>query len=209
MTSYFASVNNMKKLTLNRKEIIDEDITSLAQYQEGWCPPNFMSWDKEAGTTKYKLYSYLAKQVGGKMVLDIGTLFGGSALALSTSDKNVISYDLMSIETHQPGALDKNNIILRVADFMEDEIEYDLVDLIVIDVDPHDGLQEPPMIEFLVDMGFKGLIILDDIHLSPEMEQMWNNFEYEKHDATEVGHFSGTGILNIGNKFELDFVSGE
>jgi len=201
----------MTLLTINRKEILDEDITGLAKYQEGWCKPNFMSWDKEAGTTEYKLYSYLAQQVGGIYILDIGTLFGGSALALSTSQQNVVSYDLMSIETHQPGALEKDNIELIVGNFMEERWHWDYrqIELIVIDVDPHDGLQEPPMVEFIVNQGFEGLILLDDIHLSPEMEQMWNNFEYEKHDATEIGHFSGTGILNIGVKFELDFVYGE
>src|ERR1017187_6201424 len=129
-----------------------------------------MSWDKEAGHTEYKLYSYLAQQVGGIYILDIGTLFGGSALALSTSDKTVVSYDLMSIETHEPGALKKDNICLLVRDFMDDDNNYSAIDLIVIDVDPHDGLQEPPMIEFIVNQGFEGLILLDDIHLSPDME---------------------------------------
>ena len=200
----------MKTLTIDRKKIIDEDITGLAKYQSGWCPTNFMSWDKEAGATEYKLYSYLAKQVGGIFILDIGTLFGGSALALSNDPRKVIiSYDLMKIETHEPGALEKDDVILRVANFMEDDIEYEFCDLIVIDVDPHDGLQEPPMVQHIIDHGFEGLIILDDIHLSPAMEQMWNNFEYEKYDATEIGHFSGTGILNIGQKFELDFIVGE
>ena len=41
------------------------------------------------------------------------------------------------------------------------------------------------------------------------MNEMWDNFEYEKYDATEVGHFSGTGILNIGNKYELEFIIGD
>ena len=200
----------MRKLTIDRKKILDEDITGLAIYQEGWCPPDFMSWDKEAGQTEYKLYSHLAKQVGGIFILDIGTLFGGSALSLSNDPRKVvISYDLMKIETHEPGALEKDDVILRVANFLEDDIEYDLCELIVIDVDPHDGLQEPPMVQHIIDHGFEGLIILDDIHLSSEMEQMWNNFEHEKYDATEIGHFSGTGILNIGQKFELDFVFGE
>ncbi len=205
----------MKTLTLNRKEILDMDITGLAKYQEGWCHPNFMSWDKEAGQTEYKLYAYLSYILpnpysGRPFILDIGTLFGGSALALSyNTDSFVYSYDLMSIETHEPGNFDKDNIRLIVGNFLEDDINYKNVDLIVIDVDPHDGLQEPPMIEHIINKGYEGLIILDDIHLSPEMENMWNNFEYEKHDATEIGHFSGTGILNIGQKYELDFVYGE
>jgi hypothetical protein len=205
----------MKTLTLNRKEIIDTDITGLSKYQEGWCKPNFMSWDKEAGQTEYKLYAYLSMILpssgyGRPYILDIGTLFGGSALALSYNpDSFVSSYDLMRIETHIPGNFEKDNIRLIVGNFLQDDINYSEVDLIVIDVDPHDGLQEPPMVEHIVQQGYEGLILLDDIHLSSEMENMWNNFEYEKHDATEIGHFSGTGILNIGNKFELDFVFGE
>ena len=201
----------MRTLTINRKEILEEDITGLAKYQEGWCKPNFMSWDKEAGVTEYKLYSYLSYEMPwSSVILDIGTLFGGSALALSSNPyQEVLSYDLMNIETHEEGALNKVNIELRVANFMETDIDYNNVHLIVIDIDPHDGLQEPPMVEFIVNQGFEGLILLDDIHLSPDMEQMWNNFGYEKHDATEIGHFSGTGILNIGMKFELDFVYGE
>ncbi len=35
---------------------------------------------------------------------------------------------------------------------MEDEtINYDEIDLMTLDVDPHDGVQEPPMIEFLME----------------------------------------------------------
>ena len=200
----------MKKLIINKNLIENEDITYLAKYQESWCKPDFMSWHKQAGQTEYKLYSYLAKLVGGVYILDIGTLFGGSALALSAaSDLLVISYDLMKIETHEPGALKKDNIELRVANFLENNIDYQYCNLIVIDVDPHDGLQEPPMVEFIIKQGFAGLIILDDIHLNSAMNEMWDNFKYEKYDATEVGHFSGTGLLNIGNKFELEFIKGE
>jgi predicted O-methyltransferase YrrM len=204
------STKIIEKLTINKSAIEDEDITELAKYQESWCKPNFMPWDKEAGDTEYKLYSYLSKLINSPYVLDIGTLFGGSALALSANSKSLVySYDLMSIETHEPGNFFKDNVTLFVGNFMNDLLDYKNINLIVIDVDPHDGLQEPPMVEFIVDKGFKGLILLDDIHLNSAMNEMWDNFEYEKYDATEVGHFSGTGILNIGNKYELEFVKGE
>ena len=200
----------MKKLTLNKNAIENEDIRWLATYQESWCKPDFMSWHKEAGDTEYKLYSYLSKMINSPYVLDIGTLFGGSALALSANGPSMVySYDLMSIETHEPGNFEKDNVTLFVGNFMNDLLDYKNIDLIVIDVDPHDGLQEPPMVEFIINQGFEGLILLDDIHLNSAMNEMWDNFEYEKYDATEVGHFSGTGILNIGNKYELEFIIGD
>ena len=105
--------------------------------------------------------------------------------------------------------LKKNNIELRIGNFMEDDIDYSKIDLILIDVDPHDGLQEPPMIEYLVNIGWEGLLLLDDIMFAqyPVMQKMWYNLPYEKYDITEVGHYSGTGLLNIGNKFELQFIA--
>ncbi len=199
----------MKKITINRKEILDEDITGLSKYQEGWCDPSYISWNQPAGHTEYKLYSYLSKKVNSPIILDIGTLFGGSALALSANDKSkVISYDLVELSTHEH--LIKNNIEFRVGNFMEDDYDYSKISLIVIDVEPHDGTLEPPMIEHVVSQGFKGLILLDDISsMFPGMPEMWDSLPYEKYNVTEIGHFSGTGILNIGQKYELDFVFGE
>ena len=202
----------MKKIIINKSAIEKEDISPLSIYQESWCKPSFMDWEKPAGHTCYHLYSYLAKQFKNSTFLDVGTLFGGSALALSIEpSNNVISYDIISIETHQPGALKKDNIELRVANFMEDDIDYKNIPLIVIDVDPHDGKQEPPMIEFLVEKGWEGLLLLDDIMYQqyPAMTKMWYELPYEKYDLTEIGHYSGTGLINIGKKFELEFIQGE
>ena len=199
----------MKKLVINKKLVEEQPIAHLAKYQEKWCKPSFMSWDQPAGHTEYHLYAYLSHLVNNTSILDIGTLFGGSALALSDNHNNsVISYDLMSIETHIPGNFEKENIVLEVRNFMEDDLDYSNVDFILIDVDPHDGKQEPPMIQFLVDKGFEGLILLDDI-LLPGITPMWNSLEYEKYNVTEIGHYSGTGILNIGKKFELEFIKGD
>jgi len=36
------------------------------------------------------------------------------------------------------------------------------------------------------------------------MNNWWNELQYEKYDVSDVGHFSGTGILNIGDKFTIE-----
>jgi hypothetical protein len=43
--------------------------------------------------------------------------------------------------------------------------------------------------------GYRGIVILDDIHLNDHMNTFWNNITQKKHDVTNVGHFSGTGII--------------
>ena len=196
----------MIKITINKKDIEQENVSHLASYQVGWSPFELM-WDQPAGVTEFKLYSYLANKFENTNILDVGTLFGGSALAFSNSNNHVISYDIVHLVTHDN--LKKDNIELRIGNFMEDDIDYSKIDLILIDVDPHDGLQEPPMIDYLINIGWKGLLLLDDIMYQayPVMQKMWYDLPYEKYDMTPVGHFSGTGLLNIGNKFELEFIA--
>ena len=194
------------KLLIDKEAVRTEDIGYLDKYQEGWCPDNFVaSWSQSAGHTEYKLYSYLSKLIpDNSIILDIGTYYGGSALALSANPtQTVLSYDIEQFSTHDN--LKKDNIQLFIKNFMEEDYNWNNIHLIMIDVSPHDGLQEPPMIDYIINQGFEGLIILDDISdMFPGMLTMWDSLPYEKYQVTDIGHFSGTGILNIGNKFEIE-----
>eukprot|EP00756_Hemistasia_phaeocysticola_P065282 Hpha_TRINITY_DN8448_c0_g1::TRINITY_DN8448_c0_g1_i1::g.34563::m.34563 len=65
-------------------------------------------------------------------------------------------------------------------------------------------------IEFMDTNHYKGVMILDDIHLNSEMERFWQ-FLVKKYgprraiDITPIGHFSGTGILDFcGNTRFID-----
>lgn len=154
-----------------------------------------VNFDANPGTEAYKLYAYLSKKFNGGVILDIGTRFGNSALCLSHNAKNhVISYNIV-----EEGASDieKKNITWKIADFTQDSIDYSKVKLILIDVDPHDGRKEPKMISHIVKSGYKGLILLDDIKKGGSMQSMWNSITHPKKDITNVGHVSGTGILEI------------
>ena len=54
------------------------------------------------------------------------------------------------------------------------------------------------MIEFLLEKGWTGVIILDDIYKGCQMQDFWNELSipgWTKIDVSELGHSSGTGIL--------------
>jgi hypothetical protein len=67
--------------------------------------------------------------------------------------------------------------------------------LILLDIDPHDGIQETVFTNKLANINYKGFIICDDIHLNIGMRNWWNSLNVEKYDLTDIGHMSGTGML--------------
>ena len=158
-----------------------------------------------AGQSEYRLYAWLSSQFNNSVILDVGTRTGGSALALSYNDSNqVISYDLMEQGASQ---IQKENITFKIQDFREDDtLDWKRISIIMIDVDPHDGVQEVEMMEFLKEKNWKGIMLLDDIGPGwPEVQDMWDAIEEPKIDVTEVGHMSGTGLVNFGSKLDIDW----
>jgi hypothetical protein len=190
-------------ITISTSGVKDFDLSDLQEYHQFSDEWFEGVWVLPAGITEYLLYAYLSHQVFGATILDIGTRSGGSAIALSSNPLNkVISFDIVEWPSYTQ--LHKDNIELRIGNFMEDNIDYRRVDIIMIDVDPHDGLQEPPMLQFLLDKGWSGLLLLDDIGPPwPAIQSWWNSLPYEKYDLTDIGHWSGTGLVNIGDKFKI------
>ena len=73
-----------------------------------------------------------------------------------------------------------------------------------MDVDPHNGKIEYEFYNYLKSINFKGLLICDDVWFFKEMR---DNFWYkipneEKLDISKYGHWSGTGLINFGEKIE-------
>ena len=197
----------MPNSTLTKKTIrIDKDAVralDVSALEEQSINPN--DW-LTAGQSEYRLYAWLSSQFENTTILDVGTRTGGSALALSYNDKNqVISYDL--VEQGASSAIKKENITFKIQDFREDEtLDWDNISIIMIDVDPHDGVQEVEMMEFLKEKGWKGIMLLDDIGPGwPEVQDMWDAIEEPKIDVTPVGHMSGTGLVNFGSKHNIDW----
>ena len=42
--------------------------------------------------------------------------------------------------------------------------------------------------------------MLDDIKLNTGMYDFWNNIEEEKYDLSDIGHETGTGLVNLSDE---------
>ena len=149
--------------------------------------------DNIAGIVPYRLYAHLSTLFDDGVILDIGTLYGSSALALSYNTKNhVKSYDLAE-KSKIAQKMARENIDWNIMDFRKDEsIEWDKVKMIVVDTD-HTGEQEIEFMKFLIGKDWKGIMCFDDIHLNRAMIDFWECFEDDiKADLTELGH----GVFN-------------
>ena len=194
----------MRKVTKKTIQIDKDAIRDLDVSQLESISLNKNDW-LSAGQSEYRLYSWLSTQFDKSIILDVGTRTGGSALALSYNENNkVISYDLQEQGASQ---IQRDNIEFKIQDFREDDsLNWDHVSIIMLDVDPHDGVQEEEMMEFLEDKGWKGILLLDDIGPQwPEVEDLWNRITYPKLDVTEVGHMSGTGLVNFDEKHVIEW----
>jgi len=193
-----------QQIIISKQKVRDYDLTNLASWN-GYSP-EYAAWTEPAGRSEFRLYAYLSEKVNYTTILEVGTRHGGSTVALSANPSNdVITYDIIHWDTHD--MLDKINIQAHIGNFMEDNIDYTDISIVMIDVDPHDGLQEPPMLQFLLDQEWSGLLLLDDIGpLWPAIQAWWDSLPYEKYDLTDIGHYSGTGLVNIGNKFTISVV---
>ena len=190
-----------KTIKLDKDAIKTLDVSHLAEQSL-----NKNDW-LTAGQSEYRLYAWLSTQFNNTPILDVGTRTGGSALALSYNNKNkVISYDL--VEQGASSGIKKDNVEFKIQDFREDDtLDYDNISIIMIDVDPHDGTAEEEMFEYLEDKGWKGLVLLDDIGPQwPEIEDFWNRITYPKINVTEIGHMSGTGLVNFDGKHSIDWL---
>ena len=130
-------------------------------------------------------------------MVDVGTLFGSSALALSHNpDVRVVSYDIKNHIPPHAKIRDVSNLAFRIKDGVKPVPEFVRdTRVICLDIDPHDGVQEKAFFDALVEHGYRGMVVCDDIHLNPAMEGWWNSVEQRKEDRTADGHWSGTGIV--------------
>lgn len=147
----------------------------------------------EAGREHYKLLAWFGHQYEGIQITEIGTLWGGSAMALAHNTKNkVLTYDI--IEGFGIARL-PFNVEARIITH-ETTPYHAIMDSSLIFYDAsHNGKEEQEFLDELIKRNWKGIIIFDDIHFNPEMEAFWTNIVHRKEDWTDIGHFSGTGIV--------------
>ena len=169
------------------KKIKDIDMNFVRQYLP-FEIYKLMNRDDE----HYKLLAYFASLYDNTTIYDLGSYRGHSGIALASNPNNqIISYDIGYFLEY---ARQPSNVEWRIGNFYRDK-ELSNSPLIMMDLDPHDGLQEALVFNYLENKEYKGTVILDDIHLNEDMEKFWQNIKQDKVDATKYGHHSGTGIV--------------
>jgi len=163
-------------------------------YDEVKHTPDGALFLQPPGYQHYHLLAYITSMLpDGSKVLEIGTRTGESAAAMKIGNPsiNLTTCDLDDVMTPRL----KNDIDFRQCNGLDLIEEFKDAPFIFIDVDPHDGVQERVMIQKLKDVGFKGILMLDDINLNNDMKIFWNEIDYTKMDVSQIGHYSGTGIV--------------
>jgi predicted O-methyltransferase YrrM len=189
-------------IALTKQEINQIDLTHLAHFLQ-WNPSYQKYFVQEAGKEPYKLIAFLSKMIGG-VAVDMGTLYGSSALALSYNEQTQI----MTLDTkqHIPNAQDlvtplkRPNVRMIVASCQTVIPHAAKANLVLLDIDAHLTTEIKKVIHELAYHNFKGILVLDNINLNDDMKSLWGNVCKEVTncktiDATLVGHHTGTGII--------------
>ena len=146
----------------------DHDVS----FMERWYPfeyshhkinkPTYCNDGHEHGE-HYKLLGFLSTLFEGRNIIDGGSRTGMSALALGANKRNFIrSYDLIEVSPAYKN--DYPNISFFQKDLLTESPEILLNSpLIFLDLDPHDGVQETRFFDILRNIGYRGIVILDDI----------------------------------------------
>jgi hypothetical protein len=184
-----------------------------------------------AGREHYTLLEYMTATYGDcRHVVDIGTRFVASSLALGSHETEVWTFDLprsterilafrgkTEAEWKQQVKAAKVDIKLHNLDLIKvsdaEFRKYMSTWLIMLDTHhkPYTIPFEREWMDRLVKMAdFKGLVLLDDIHHNAEMKRWWNELKekanewgYTTYDLTSVGHVSGTGLLDFSGRVKI------
>jgi hypothetical protein len=194
----------MSEININLEEINSLDfnnifmnINSNEEYSNYFFSPS--------GKEHYRLLSYLSTKFNNSNIIDIGTLHGHSAYALSYNKSNVVhTFDIKDFVNNE---IIKNteNIKYHFDDLFNEKIQMNWITFIlncpfiVLDVCPHNGEMEIAFFRFLQKIDYQGLIFFDDIHHFEDMrEKFWKLVpENIKYDVTRYGHWSGSGLVSF------------
>ena len=169
----------------------------------------------------HAILDHLSTYFNDSIIIDMGTHTGNRAAALSYNKSNkVYTFDITP--TEEAAELFKEdqykNIIYIIGNCIENnwygqplgpfstnlseplksEREIFLSSkLIFLDIDPHDGVQEPQVLDFLITNDWKVIMVCDDIgHQHPPMHDWWQSIELPTYTIrNKYAAFKGTGVV--------------
>ena len=171
----------------------------------------------------YAILVHLSTYFTDSVIVDLGTNRGGSAAALSYNKSNeVYTFDIAindeatslfeqyenitylignCIENNWHGQPQINPPGLRIRPLKSEKEIFLSSELIFLDIDPHDGVQEPQVLDFLITNDWKGIMVCDDIgghsnNFHPRMRDWWNSIELATYNiVNKYASDTGTGII--------------
>lgn len=142
----------------------------------------------------YRLLTYLSNKINESTLIDIGTLKGSSALALSNNKSNTVYSFNLSNELQLNES--PSNIQFIIDDIMNEQYKEIIINSKIILLDTfHDGSFENVFYNYLKGINYRGVLLLDDIKLNQEMVEFWNSINIDKEDISHIGHITGTGVV--------------
>ncbi len=206
------------KIEIDYQKVLDTNIDFLLKYYKNTGHiENSVTQNTAPLVNPYKLLTYLSFQFNNVVIIDLGTHNGLSALCLAQNRSNtVLTYDMQ-----KPGSKDSGTKEIYLSEFQDKDLPYlqDYPNIIPIIKDvlkeddsvflrsplisldiSHNGKDEIKFTDKLAKMDYKGYVLCDDTitDLFP-LKKWFDGLDVEKYDVTEVGHVTGTGILNYHN----------
>lgn len=184
----------------------------------------------DAGEEHYAFLNYMSSTYGDcRHFTDIGTRYVTSSLALGSNRKSPVwTFDLPDSKERKAAFRGKTEEEWQkqVRKNAEVDITFHNLDLMKVSdlelkkylgtwfvmLDTHHLPDTVPFerefFQRMLDVSFKGILLLDDIHLNKEMKRWWKELQdnsekgglFKTYDVTKVGHYSGTGLVDFSGK---------
>lgn len=214
----YGKINDMSKAPLER--VKDYTAERYTQYLLG-----------PAGKEHYNFLNFISMTYGDcRHLMDIGTGYVTSALAMGSNQKSPAwTFDLPdSTERHEAFRGESEEEWQKKVQGVGVDIKFHNLDLMKLSdtelkkyigtwfimLDTHHLPDTVPFerefFQRLLDLGFTGILGLDDIHLNDEMKNWWKEVQdnamkggYTTYDLTTVGHDTGTGLVDFSGKVTI------
>lgn len=182
-------------ITLTTEDIAKIDLSPFARF----VPPKYhFFFLGQPGIAPYKLLAYFSTLFKTQVLVEIGVHNGWGSLAMSYNEDNcVVGYDIDLGPLNRAIEEERPNVLFHEGIAHEMDPEIILASPFVHFDAQHDGIYERTFFDFLVARGYQGWLMLDDIHLNDAMKAFWQSITLPKHDLTQFGHSTGTGLVTF------------